>query len=42
MFLHVESIQTLTMDSPYFIKMSFFTQCAPFLFQIQENFNIHD
>jgi len=36
MFLHVENIQTLKMDSPYFFQMFFFfTKCAPFLLKLE-------
>jgi hypothetical protein len=41
MILHVQSIQTLRMDSSYFFQTSFFsTKCAPFLLKIGEDFNI--
>jgi hypothetical protein len=37
MFLHVQSIQTLRMDNPYFFqKLIFSTKCAPFLLKIRE------
>jgi hypothetical protein len=43
MFLHVQSIQTLKVDNPYFFKTySFPTKCATFLLKIGEDFNIHD
>jgi hypothetical protein len=42
-FLHVQSTQTLRMDSPYFFQISFFnTNCAPFILKIREDFNIDD
>jgi hypothetical protein len=41
MILHVQSIQTLRMDSFYFFQTSFFsTKCAPFLSKIRDDFNI--
>jgi hypothetical protein len=41
MFLHVQSIQTLKMDSPcFFLNINFFTKCSPFLLKIEEAFNI--
>jgi hypothetical protein len=43
MFLHVQSIQTLRMDNPCFFQTSIFsTKCAPFIFLIEEYFNIDD
>jgi hypothetical protein len=42
-FLHVQSTQTLRVDSPCFCQMSFFTtKCAPLLLKIGEDFNIDD
>jgi hypothetical protein len=41
MFLHVQSIQTLKMDNPYFFQMPFFsTKCALILLKIENDFNI--
>ncbi len=35
MFLHVQNIETLIMDIPYFFQTSFFsTTCTPFLLKI--------
>jgi hypothetical protein len=43
MFLHVQSTQTLRVNSPYFLKMSFSpTKCAPFLLKIGKDFKIDD
>jgi hypothetical protein len=38
MFLHFQSIQTLSIDSPCFFQ----TFCAPFSLKIEDNFNIDD
>jgi hypothetical protein len=41
MFLHIQSIQTLKVDSLCFFQMFFFsTKCAPFLLKIGKYFNI--
>jgi hypothetical protein len=43
MFLHIQSIQTLRMDNPFFIQMSFFLpKYAPFLLKFGEDFNIDE
>jgi len=43
MFLHVQSTQTLRVDSPYFLLFFFSpTKCPPFLLKIGEDFNIDD
>jgi hypothetical protein len=43
MFLHVQNIETLIMDIPYFSQTSFFsTKCTPFLLKIGKDFNIDD
>jgi hypothetical protein len=41
--LHVESTQTLRMDSPCFFQMSFFsTKCAPLFLKIGDDYNINE
>jgi len=43
MFLHVQSIQTSRMDSPFFFSNIFFyTKCAPILLEIGEDVYIDD
>jgi len=43
MFLHVQNIQTLKVDNPFFFGNIFFkTKCAPFLLETGEHFNIDD
>jgi hypothetical protein len=40
--LHVQSIQTMRVNSHCFFQTSFSMKCAPFILKIEEDFNIDD